>query len=540
MSVGKFSRMPEYHVYGPPGVGKTTRAVHDIEAAADKHSPDDIMVCSFTRAAAAELGSRGLPIPTKNVGTLHSICYRAMDRPTLAETKAAEFNAEHPQYNISGSGSAAIDDGMDAPTGSTRGDQYMAAYQLYRAKMTPREMWRESVTGFANAWEGFKHETGYVDFTDLIEDALTNFPVAPGMPKIMFVDEAQDLNALQFKVIRQWAEAMEFVVMYGDDDQSIYTFTGADPQNLIAHDLPDENKIVLSQSYRLPEKIHTMATTWIDRCTERHPKPYKPRKAVGEVRTMNKSSWRDPRGVIDLINESLSEGQTVMVLASCGFMLPHVIKELKSAGIPFHNPYRTTRGDWNPISQSGGSMGNRLRAFLNTDHMFPEWTAKQLHLWFGLLQSKGLLRRGAKSEIHEMALDHPGRKLTFQDWVGYFENGDPFGFNPVSIDWLLDHAKESSKRGLAFPAEVIKRQGADNLFKPSVTVGTIHSVKGGEADVVILFPDVSRDGMLEWRRGGTSRDSVLRTFYVGMTRARHTLVLPRPASSLSVPIRQAV
>ena len=532
--------MPEYHVYGPPGVGKTTRAVQDIEAAAQRHEPNQIMVCSFTRAAAAELAGRGLPIPTHNVGTLHSLCYRAMDRPTLAETKAAEFNLAHPQYNISSSSSGAIDDGLDAPTGSTRGDQYMAAYQLYRAKMTPRELWRESVLGFAKVWEDFKRESGYYDFTDLIEVALDQMPTAPGFPSVLFVDEAQDLNKLQFSLIRQWAEAMEFVIMYGDDDQSIYTFTGADPQNLIGHDLPDENKRVLKKSYRLPRKIHSMATTWIEQVTERQPKPYEPRSAEGEIRSLRSASWRDPRGVIELINECLDAGQTVMVLATCGFMLPNVLKELKAAGIPFHNPYRKTRGDWNPLSQSSGSMGNRLKAFLNADAMFPEWTAKQLHLWFGLLASKGLLRRGAKSEIAELAADHPGQKLSFQDWVGYFENGDPFGFNnPLSIDWLIDHAKEASRRGLQFPAEVVRKRGLDNLFKPAVTVGTVHSVKGGEADVVILFPDLSRDGMLEWRRGSTSRDSVIRTFYVGMTRARHTLVLPRPASAMAVPLKVA-
>ena len=50
---------------------------------------------------------------------------------------------------------------------------------------------------------------------------------------------------------------------------------------------------------------------------------------------------------------------------------------------------------------------------------------------------------------------------------------------------------------------------------PQVMVGTIHSVKGGQADVVYLFPDLSQAGDAQYARGGAARDSVIRQFYVG-------------------------
>ena len=59
-------------------------------------------------------------------------------------------------------------------------------------------------------------------------------------------------------------------------------------------------------------------------------------------------------------------------------------------------------------------------------------------------------------------------------------------------------------------------------------------MKGGEADVVYLFPDVSEAGMLEWIADNKRRDSVVRQFYVGMTRAKETLVVCPPASPLNV------
>jgi superfamily I DNA/RNA helicase len=58
-----------------------------------------------------------------------------------------------------------------------------------------------------------------------------------------------------------------------------------------------------------------------------------------------------------------------------------------------------------------------------------------------------------------------------------------------------------------------------------VTVGTIHSVKGGQADVVFLSPDVSGAGMKEWQGNATARSHIYRLFYVGMTRARETIVV---------------
>jgi DNA helicase II / ATP-dependent DNA helicase PcrA len=71
---------------------------------------------------------------------------------------------------------------------------------------------------------------------------------------------------------------------------------------------------------------------------------------------------------------------------------------------------------------------------------------------------------------------------------------------------------------------------------PRVVVGTIHSVKGGEADVVYLFPDLSREGDAAYQQAGQPRDSVIRQFYVGMTRAREILYICQQESGMAVRI----
>jgi superfamily I DNA/RNA helicase len=70
---------------------------------------------------------------------------------------------------------------------------------------------------------------------------------------------------------------------------------------------------------------------------------------------------------------------------------------------------------------------------------------------------------------------------------------------------------------------VAKRHGAQVLREvPRLVIGTIHSVKGGEADVIYLSPELSAAGAAAWR---SQRDTVIRQFYVGLTRAKESLVL---------------
>jgi ATP-dependent exoDNAse (exonuclease V) beta subunit len=75
-----------------------------------------------------------------------------------------------------------------------------------------------------------------------------------------------------------------------------------------------------------------------------------------------------------------------------------------------------------------------------------------------------------------------------------------------------------------YPLKVVERYGR-SADTPLITVGTIHSVKGAEADVVIISPDLSQSGMQEYVGRPDTRDGVMRLFYVALTRAREGVVL---------------
>ena len=92
----------EFRVVGPPGCGKTTWLSRQVARAWEKG--EKVLIASLTRAAAAEVAGRELPIPRDNIGTLHAHCYRSLGRPRIAETKAEyinDWNKSYPQYHMS-------------------------------------------------------------------------------------------------------------------------------------------------------------------------------------------------------------------------------------------------------------------------------------------------------------------------------------------------------------------------------------------------------------------------------------------------------
>ena len=100
------------------------------------------------------------------------------------------------------------------------------------------------------------------------------------------------------------------------------------------------------------------------------------------------------------------------------------------------------------------------------------------------------------------------------------------------LDWLAAHLLPKYQGTVRYAVAVASKHGVGELERePQVTIGTVHSAKGGEADSVYLFPDLSKKGMAAWY---DSRAPVYRTMYVGMTRARETLTLLQPAGRKAV------
>jgi DNA helicase-2/ATP-dependent DNA helicase PcrA len=532
--------MNEHRIHGPPGTGKTTTLAHWVTKAAERFGNDAVLVSSFTRAAAVEVASRGLPIESSNVGTLHALCYRALGRPKIAEDAIHEWNQFAPEYQLSrgaGGSKAPEDAGTFIPEQATEGDALSMESQTLRARMIPVEKWPERTRGFYERWMAWKRESGVMDFTDLIEVGLESMPRAPGNIAVGFFDEAQDLSPLELALARQWSRSMEYVVLVGDADQCIYTFKGSTPRAFLEPEIPAENNKVLAQSHRVPRAVHAKAREIIEQCSYRYPTTYLPRDSDGAL----VHSGASGRNYIQLADEIQNEPpfSSVMVLASCSFMLSNVVRELRYRGVPFHNPYRKTNGAWNPMR--GGV--ERVRALLAPSKSGADrlWTWGELDMFVDPMSAKGVLKSGAKSVVAAYAKDRRTEKnnVSKSDLKALFEeqalddllacNGDL-----QLITWLDRKLLGSQRERFDYAFSIARHHGARRLFDdPSVVVGTIHSVKGAQADTVFMMPDLSNQGFEEWRQSGDRRDSVLRLMYVGMTRARETLVLCAPGGPLA-------
>jgi hypothetical protein len=191
------------------------------------------------------------------------------------------------------------------------------------------------------------------------------------------------------------------------------------------------------------------------------------------------------------------------------------------------------------------STPNRILSLLVAHPGYSEghrpWTHGGLAFRADCLQAKGVLKHGEKKRL---AAYNPDGKASYERLEETFETGAlasllaAYGRAPQALlDWWRAHLTIEIHPRAQFPADIAARHGARALMEtPRAVVGTIHSVKGGQADVVYLFPGFSRAGDDQYARGGTLRDSVIRLFYVGATRAREALYICQRNSGMAVTI----
>lgn len=599
-----FSYQGVYHVIGPPGTGKTTFLRRQVQAVVERYSgtwakhqyPTPVLVCSLTKAAASEVAGRNLPIPKRCVGTLHSHCFRAMDNPRVVGAGDIEVWNETSSFPISPAVFGNADDAKwdakaEGLVGSDSGDRLIAALDLERHRMTAESTWPRELREFHEAWTEFKAERDCYDFTDLIAVALQLVPEPPGNPAVIMVDEAQDLSKLEYELVTGWSKHAQATIIVGDPWQSLYTWRGADPTIFHRDRVPDSHRRILSQSYRVPKAVVDVAAAWMkDHLHDYEPIEYKPRSqpivdesdVPGVVET-RRATIHDPEELIAEAMAHVDEGRSVMFQAACGYMLNTLIAHLRAQHIPYANPWRLHRADWNPLRTTarGVSITRRLKCLLRACHDAEEpaeWTWKDVKLWASVMKVKDTLKRGAKHHLERLGTppddrdtngeaegsgthernpmliafgDSSDRVPTVGELAQIFHddametvagivNGD--ALSAEAAKWWYGRLLAAPKRSAGYGVGVVERRGSEAIMDtPRIYVGTIHSFKGAEADVVYVFPDLSRAGAKQWQAGkGDDRDSVVRLFYVAMTRARERLHVCSPSSNMTSPLRSEV
>jgi len=557
-----------YLAWGPPGTGKTTFLTNQIAKIVAKSGPctNPVMVCSLTRSAASEVAGRKTPLRRDAIGTLHSMAYRTIGSPDVAEAHLDDWNTFKAQWRMSVAAKADVDEaGWDQRPGQAPGDDLLADLNLLRARMTPRKAWPTRIKGFESNWTEWKNLNHLVDFSDMIDIALRDYPnQPPGRPGVIIADEAQDHSAMEYALLRAWGNASDALIMTGDPWQALYCWRGAHPDLFLDPSVPDDHKMTLSQSWRIPRAVHATAMKWVRGLSDWTDISYKPRPAEGSV-VRSRATWKNPEPAVRDAIGLLEQGKSVMFQTSCSYMLSPIVATLRKYGVPFSNPWRTKQGAWNPLRRSGRgvSMAERLLDFLRPDcetygQDARRWTYQELDNWASILRVSRTIKRKAKAGIRDAAAVWPHDLVTnaaLDDWfeteslgplMRAFESRDPELFDPERkkiligsiIRWWTDRLLKARIGSIGYLSKILTSRGPGALVQsPQCYVGTIHSFKGGQADSTFLFPDLSPSGWSEWNQPGPHRDGVIRLIYVGMTRAKESLVLCDPATSSAVDLR---
>jgi superfamily I DNA/RNA helicase len=458
-------------LFGPPGTGKTRSVIEAVGRHLDGHPGRYALLCSHTRAAAQTAVERwGKKTGRMDIQTLHSFCFKQLKlsrAQTVDETKLAFFMDQF---------------GMDLEEGG-EGKQYLEIVSFAGSiGITVQESYEKSsrpgtYAHFQSFWatyQKWKLEFGYVDFNDMLHRYVQRPPAATGHT-LLAIDEAQDLTPLHWQVVYKFMEGNPKcrVFVAGDDDQCIYSYTGANPHG--ASEFAERFSAgtrVLDQSYRVPRRVFDLSQTIIHRVGRRVDKNYLPRPEDGGVFDSPRGfeefgqSW-DPNGTDD-----------ILVLYSDRYVRKEIVETLlHDLAIPyvalsgFPSPYQTKAG-----------------AALRLAHTQTVFDA----------DDEKTLRRGASEKGQDIF-----NRIGPETFAARIRGGD---VSLLSIHWSVE--------------DYVTR--CDWRANPRVRISTIHGAKGMEAAQVHLITGQSQAAVAH---SFTDPDAAHRLFYVAVTRASSGLTL---------------
>jgi len=565
------------------GSGKTRVLTYRVAwlLAAGHARPHQVMAVTFTNKAAREMSERvetllGQPLHGGFVGTFHRFALQLLRR--------------HPrEAGLSGRFSIADED-----------EQRKLLEGVYRrlglsTDQLPLRQARSRISAAKNAlrapgagpgdpvladvyaaYEEALRAAGAVDFDDMLllsvrlleQDEAIRRALASRFPW-MLVDEYQDTNAAQARLLWLLGGKRPNLTAVGDEDQSIYRWRGADVANILEfrHTYPDAAEVILGRNYRSVEPILAAAAGVIGHNSRRRAKRLSSQAGPGDPVVFFQAADEndEARFVADGIEKARRAGASgIAVLYRTNAQSRPLEAELVRRAIP----YRVVGGArfWeraevkdalaylrllaNPddvlafrravtvpsrgigavamehVEAAAAASGMSLPAAART--LPPTLTPRarmSFEGFFALLDELAALARHASPEVVVRELLE--RSGLAAQYASYDEEDRARRDNQ---DQLVAAAAEAAERGLnlaGFLDEVALLTDADARVSPdAVQLSTLHAAKGLEFDVVFLVG--MDDGLLPLRREGSDHDDEeeeRRLAYVGMTRARRNLHL---------------
>lgn len=565
-------------VLAGPGSGKTTVITHRVKNMIEEWDidPSHILVITFTRAAAGEMKERfelltekhGYPV---SFGTFHSVfftilkhAYRYDASCVVREEQRKWFIhelIEDLELEVEDENQFVSD--ILGEISQVKGE--MVKLNHYYAKNCSEEIFKRLYDGY----EKRLRSGNLIDFDDMLVMCYELFTqrndiLSAWQNKFQYIliDEFQDINKVQYEVIRMLAAGRENLFIVGDDDQSIYRFRGARPEIMLGfeRDYPHVKKVLLNINYRCSQEIVNAAGRLISYNKTRFPKQITANNQGGKPVTT--IVWQDAReetlGIVSQMKDYIQSGyewKDMAVLFRTNLNPRLLIEKLMEYNIPFKmkdaipNLYEhwISQNIITYIRMALGNMErgtvlkviNRPNRYISRDSMdMPvvaledikgyyrdkEWMAERIErLQYDLLMIKQMAPVAAVNYIRKAI----GYDEYLKEYAQFrrmkpeelYEVADQLqesaaGYKTCDA-WFL-HMEEYKKKLMV---QVREKEAEIN----SVSLMTMHSAKGLEFKLVYIL-DVN-EGVIPHQKAVMDVDleEERRMFYVAMTRAKERL-----------------
>ncbi len=588
-------------VFAGAGSGKTRVIVYRIaNLLATYHVPPyRILSVTFTNKAAGEMKHRLAGLVGEDltrdlwVGTFHSVCSRLLRRYHDAAGLSKNFVIYDDSDQRAVVGRVLKELNLDDKRYPVR----QVLSRIHHEKQEGRGPEVFSKQGYfddavGECYARYEHhlkQANAVDFDDLLLHVLRIVEDSESLPghdiRMRFdhvlVDEFQDVNQVQYRLVRAFTQETRNLCTVGDDDQSIYRWRGADVRVIrnFRRDYPDATIIKLEQNYRSTGNIVRSALGVIKPSTEREPKELWTSNKDGEpVLVVTADSEHDEAGyVVEYVRTLLERGTSARDIAV--FYRVHaqsrVLEEvLRSERIPYQivggmrffdraevkdvlsylRVVSNPRSDVDllrvinvPSRKIGQTTIDKLVAFADQarssvfDAILPAVESGSLgtaakkslmQFWELLRALMGLAKTASPGEICEDVLDRTGYQKMLEQEDSAESDARILNVNEL-IQSIVDYEEEAAAADQpatldGYLERVSLTSDADTLEDvPRVAMMTVHAAKGLEFDTVFitgmeedLFPFRAMDP-----KRGDDIEEERRLAYVAVTRARRQLVI---------------
>ena len=494
------------------GTGKTRAITHRLAYAVDIGvvDPQRILALTFTARAAGEMRTRlrALGVPSVAARTFHAAALKQLMYfwpdvlggrfPQLLTTKTGFIGEALSRAGITATKSQAVlrDVAGEIEWSKVIGiapDEYVRAADDYsrKSRIANNRVEPRDVARIYEAYESLKKQERAIDFEDvllltvgMLEEERDVRDRVRDQYRYFTVDEYQDVSPLQQRLLDLWVGKRNDICVVGDPAQTIYSFAGASPAFLLnfTTKYPDAEVIRLSSGYRSTPEIINTANAILRSADLGHELDAVNGHGQKPALEGFTSEGEEVDRVVTMIAEDNSGGRqlhTIAVLARTNAQLEKFEAALSTAGIE-----------------------NQIRS---SERFFNRPEVREI---IGAIRSASVL-----SDLNG-------------DWLADLRDAlKPFGESEY-VRAIVNLGRELSNEGISnlrgFLRELEDRAEQNNPpTLPGVTLSTLHGAKGLEWEKVYLVG--ASETTLPWK--GESLEEERRLFYVGITRAKETLVL---------------